>query len=363
MRFVVICLAVLLLFSTAHAQTQILSGTITDGTTNKPVPFASIAVKNSLARTLADDAGRYSLALPPASGTFTLVVSAVGYKTVQRVVVAPALSDTAATLNIVLLPYKYALQEVSVFARPSGGTPRIEQTGALSLNNETVQKTSGMFKEAFRVVQTMPGVTSNNELSARFNVRGGNQDENLVLVNGTQVFEPYHAKYAGQGSISVLNIDLVEKVDIVTGGFSAEYGDRMSSVVNFTYREGARDGIHGSAGVSLTNVDALLEGPIADGGSFVVGFRQSFVQLLLGLLNLGVDIKPSFYDLQGQAKYRFSPYYAMTLQFVQSGDQFQVDQSPEQQNFGGNNFFINGSRVQWTQENINRAFIVCEQCI
>jgi CarboxypepD_reg-like domain/TonB-dependent Receptor Plug Domain len=356
--------AVVLLISSAslpravnaqNLQTLTVSGIVRDGATNQPLSFVTVMTKD-VPSVSTNDSGFYELSLP--AGSHTIRFQAVGYKSEQRII---KLGTKNAYVALNLTPLKYLLQEVSVFSRNSNNnTPDVEKSGLMSISGETVQKTSGMFKEAFRVVQTMPGVTSNNELSARFNVRGGVQDENLVLVNGTQVFEPYHAKYAAQGSISVLNIDLVEKVDIVTGGFSAEYGDRMSSVVNFTYREGARDGIHGSAGISLTNVDALLEGPIADGGSFVVGFRQSYVQLLLGLLNLGSNIRPSFYDLQGQVRYRFSPYYTMTLQFVQSGDEFRVEPNLRQQTFGGNQYFLNGSRVQWTQDNTFNSFVRSE---
>jgi hypothetical protein len=338
-------IVVALVCCSGSVMAQTFSGVVTDGTTNKPIAFASVSIKGSSARTIADEFGRYSLTL--AVGEYTLVANAVGYKTLQRNIVIP---ETNATTTIVLLPYKYALQEISVFSRPSANGATIEQSGMLSVSKETVEKTSGMFKEPFRVVQTMPGVTSNNELSARFNVRGGNQDENLVLVNGAQVFEPYHAKYAAQGSVGVFNLDLVEKIDIMTGGFSAEYGDRMSSVLNLTYREGKTDAIHGSAGVSLTNVDALLEGPIANGGAFVVGFRQSYVRLLMGLLGLGTYIKPSFYDVQGQASYRFSPFYTLRLQGVHSGDDFIVDPNPTETLYGGSDFVVNNTRVRWTQQ-------------
>ena len=77
----------------------------------------------------------------------------------------------------------------------------------------------------------LPGVTADNELSAKFNVRGGNVDENLVLINGTEVYEPYHVKEASNASIGIFDVDMIKKMDLITGGFSARYGDRMSSVV------------------------------------------------------------------------------------------------------------------------------------
>ncbi len=311
----------------ASAQNLMLSGSVRDGANNQALPLVGIAANNgaeTVAKTNTDDNGRFSFSLP--AGKYMLTFTSVGYKTEKRTV---TIANKDLFVPISLFPVRYLLQEVSVFSRSSNDNiPDIERAGMLSMNSETVQKNGGILKDALRAAQTMPGAIGTNELSGRMGVRGGLQDENLVLVNGTQVFEPFHAKYAGSAAIGVFNTDLVKKIDLVNGGFSAEYGDRMSSVLNIQYRDGRKDRIGGQAGVSLTNVDALVEGPIGEHGSFIVGARQSFTEFLVGLLVPDERIKPSFYDVQGQVSYNLSSRDNLTFQFVHSGDRFQIDPDP-----------------------------------
>ncbi len=307
--------------TSAQAQQFTVSGTVVDESTQQPIQFASITARQAAKRVSSDKNGHYALTLP--AGTHTYTVSFIGYKT-ESITVSG--QDKDIRMNIRLKSLDYLLQEVSVYSRNNkASTVDIEQVGVLSLSSETVQKSSGMLKDAFRSVQTMAGVSGNNELSARFNVRGGNQDENLVLVNGTQVFEPYHIKYASAASIGVFNIDLVKSMDIMTGGFSAQYGDRMSSVLNLQYREGSRERVQGQVGISLTNFDALVEGPLGEHGSFIIGARRSFVEYMLKALAIEEGVHPSFYDIQGQVNYDLAPEHKLSFQFVQSGDDFRLD--------------------------------------
>jgi hypothetical protein len=197
------------------AQGRTITGVNRDGSTNLPVPFANVSLKGLAARTDADNEGKYALEIPASYNgeTITLIVRAVSYKTEQRTI--PLVKNSANSAKplyvaLTLLPLKYLLQEVSVYSRDaSRTTPDVEKSGMLSLSAETVQKNGGFLKDALRAVQTMPGAIGTNELSARVGVRGGSQDENLVLINGTQVFEPYHIKYAASASIGVFNTDLI----------------------------------------------------------------------------------------------------------------------------------------------------------
>jgi hypothetical protein len=107
----------------------------------------------------------------------------------------------------------------------------------------------------------------------------------------------------------------------------------MSSVLNIQYRDGSKDRIRGQIGIGLTSLDALVEGPIGEHGSFIIGGRQSFVQYVVKLIGFGDNIHPSFYDVQGQATYNLSSRDKLTLQFVHSGDQFTQD--PTEEKFKG----------------------------
>lgn len=335
------------------AQDRTVVGFVRNTQTGEGIASASVYLKNGKIRTTSDDNGRFTLRIPQteAGKEQTVIASFIGYKTAQKI-----LPVGSSTLEIQLVSLNYVLQEVSVFSRPKKGKSdniaEIDKAGSIGMQSETVQKTAGMFKEAFRTVQMMPGVSSNNELSARFNVRGGNQDENLVLVNGTQVFEPFHAKYAPQASIGVFNVDLIQSIDITTGGFSAQYGDRMSSVMNMQYREGAKDRVHGSVGLSFTNVDALLEGPLGNKGSFIVGARQSFLGPLVKLIRPQDQMDPSFYDVQGQINYDIASGHKLFFQFLQSGDKFLLDQRDTLSARGESS--VRTTPVTWQQNDFGR---------
>ncbi len=317
-----------LIFSTVSAQQSsplyTISGIVIDNTNNAPLALARITLLPQKTEVNADEQGRFSFSV--SAGEHKIQVSYVGYQTMVRIL---RVQGDMRNISLRMQSLNYLLQEVSVFSRQNNTLTEMDVAGTTSLSSEAVQRTSGMMKEAFRAVQSMPGITSNNEFSARFNVRGGNQDENLVLINGTQVFEPYHIKYAPQASIGVFNIDLIQKIDIMTGGFSAEYGDRMSSAVNMRYREGRKDKIGGSVGLSLANIDALVEGPLGEQASFIIGARQSFLQYLLKIVAPEEQISPSFYDVQGTLTYTPSPSHKLFFQFLRSGDVFRVGPTNE----------------------------------
>jgi hypothetical protein len=160
-------------------------------------------------------------------------------------------------------------------------------------------------------------------------VRGGTYDENLVLVNGARVYEPFHVKEEPLASIGVFNIDMVRKIDFVSGGFSAEYGDALGSVLNVDYRSGNKEKISRRASLSLIDLGVLLEGPLTANGSWILGLRKSYLEYVIKLAEANPSINPSFYDLQGQIDYEITPANKLRLDFIHSGDDFIFDPTIE----------------------------------
>ncbi len=201
------------------------------------------------------------------------------------------------------------------------------------MQSERITEISAGMPDILRSLQSLPGITVNNEFKADFNVRGGNQDENLILVNGAKVYEPFHIKEAANASVGIFNVDLIQKVDLITGGFSARYGDKMSSVLNIQYREGNREKYTGAASISLAYLDGYAEGPISDKSSFIFGFRKSYIEYLLSLVNYEdiSSMKPAFYDVQGVLTHNFSPSNKILFEFIHAGDNFRY--LPDRQNF------------------------------
>lgn len=270
---VALALLCLILPLFAVSQTQTLAGTVRDASTNEILPFVTVYVKGLAIGTSTDANGMFRLSLK--SGSYDIITSLVGYRTETRRV---EMKDKNQTLDLKLFQTDILLQEVTVYSSAPDQTSQAE-VGALSLQGRHITETTTVIPDVFRSVQTLPGISSDNEFSARFNVRGGTPDENLVLVNGAQVYEPFHVKEAPNASIGIFNTDMMRKVMLVTGGFSAKYGDRMSAVMDIEYREGSRARLQGSGTLSMTNLALLLEGPITSSGSFIIGARKSYEEL------------------------------------------------------------------------------------
>ena len=316
-----------MLFSfTLNSFAQIeITGEVNDASTNEPLPFSNIYIIENMSGTTTDQNGKFELNLKP--GIYTLQISFVGYRTEKfRISAKKGLSP----LKIKLYSTDILLQEVTVYAS-SSSNPNDGTISPLSLQSEKIREISSAMPDVLRSVQALPGISANNEFSAEYNVRGGNKDENLVLVNGAQVYQPYHIKEAANASVGIFNVDLIKKVDLITGGFSARYGDKMSSVLNINYREGNRKNYKGSATLSLAYLDAYAEGPLGNKGSFIIGARKSYLEYILSLLNFEdvSSAKPSFYDIQGVLSYHFSPKNKLLFEFIHSGDNFIYDPQKE----------------------------------
>jgi hypothetical protein len=304
--------------SPASAGTVILAVSVRDYSTNEPLAFANIAVDSTQQGSAADADGRAELELAP--GRYTIRCAFVGYKT-ERI---PVTLDGDADLSVVLRESDVVLQDVTVFAHRVGDGEQTE-VNALTLQSDAIKRVTSLIPDVMRSVQMLPGVSTNNEFSSRFNVRGGNQDENLVLVNGTQVYDPFHVKEASNASIGIFNAEMIRKMDLMTGGFTARYGDKMSSVLDIEYREGSREHFSGSASLSLLDVNALVEGPMGEHGSFIIGGRKSYFEYVMKMIDADRNIHPSFYDVQGVFAYAPSPAGKLMLKLIYSGDDFFED--------------------------------------
>ncbi len=257
------------------------------------------------------------------AGDYQLQCSYVGYKTA----IIPISVHGDLRVDVVMNSLDILLQNMTVYSNQQNNGGTQEEVSTLSLQSQMITNSTSMSANVLRSVELLPGVSNDNELSAKFNVHGGDFNENLVLVDGMQVYEPYHIKEASNASLGIFDADMIEKMDLMTGGFTARYGDKMSSVLSIDYREGSKDRVKGQASLSMTDADALIEGPIGSDGSFIIGARESYTQLVMKMLNLSPGLHISFYDAQGVLAYRLAPQHKLSLLFIRAGDLFREDPS------------------------------------
>ncbi len=274
----------------ASAQTFTLSGKVSDEN-GDPIELATISCLGQGAVTMANLKGEYSLKLKSADSV-EVKFSMVGYQTRTRMLRRPKGNQK---LLVTLLPMK-ALDEITITQR------RRQTTTTEQLDTKNLRLTPSTSGNAVEeLVQQQAGVSTHNELSSQYNVRGGSFDENSVYINNVEVYRPLLIRSGQQEGLSVINSDMVEKIGFSSGGFEAKYGDKMSSVLDIQYRKPTR---------WEANVQGSLLGASAFLGygnkkfSMSHGIRYKTNRYLLGSLETKGEYKPNFLDYQAYITYQ-----------------------------------------------------------
>lgn len=278
---VVLCLTVV-----AQARRVYIHGRVYDES-GQPVELATVNEEQTLHSAMTNLKGEYSLSLSTSSDTLRLTFRMIGHETRTRTLISPA--DTV-RLDVLLPTSNYLIDNVNVSAtrKQSGAMQEISAQG-IRFNADA----NGGSVES--IISTQAGVSSHNELSSQYNVRGGNFDENSVYVNGTEILRPLLVRAGQQEGLSFINPDMVEGIKFSTGGFSVEYNDRMSSVLDITYRK--PKGLESVLSASLLGASAYL-GTGNDKFSFSGSVRYKTTNYLLGTLDTKGEYDPSFLDYQ-----------------------------------------------------------------
>ena len=292
----------------ASAQRIKISGNVRDADGN-PVELVLVQVKQTMNGAMTDEKGFYSLTVAP-TDSVVLVFSCLGYHKAERIIPRPA-ADMR--VNVQLTSAALELGEVSVTAT------RRQTTTMESLDANRIKilpDPSGGSIES--LVVTYAGVSSNNELSSQYSVRGGSYDENMVYVNGMEVFRPLLIRSGQQEGLSFINPNLTEQVQFSAGGFEARYGDKMSSVLDITYKrprgwEGAATlGMLASSHPTLSTANAYV-GSAGKRFTQVTGIRYRMSSSLLSDADARAEYEPRFVDLQTFMTYRPAPKWEVNF--------------------------------------------------
>jgi len=283
-------LAFLLTTIVTYAQQFTLSGEVSDEDGNA-IELATVSCLDQGAVTMANLKGEYSLKLKSADSV-VVKFSMVGYQTKTRVLRNPRNNQRL----LVSLRSMKALDEVVVTER------RRQTTGTQELDiNDAKQGPSTTGNAVEELVQQQAGVSSHNELSSQYNVRGGSFDENSVYINNVEVYRPLLIRSGQQEGLSVINSDMVERVAFSSGGFEAKYGDKMSSALDIQYRKPTRWEAHLQA--SLLGGSAFI-GYGNKKFSMSHGLRYKTNRYLLGSLETKGEYRPNFLDYQTYITYQ-----------------------------------------------------------
>ena len=281
----------LLICSASWAQNATIKGIVFDENQN---PLGGVNITYNSAGTQSDDTGFYEIAIPADTET-TITFTYVGFKTVSASFSLKAKEEIE--FNPVL---NTKVEQINAVVISADNQSRIE--GIVTLSPEVIRRIPGANPGVENLLQTLPGVNSNNELSTQYAVRGGNYDENLVYVNEIEVYRPFLVRSGQQEGLSFVNTDLVRDVNFSAGGFQAKYGDKLSSVLDISYRRPTDFGA--SVDLSLMGASVSAEGLSKNGRlSAIVGARYRDNSLLVDAKQTETNFKPRFTDVQTYLSY------------------------------------------------------------
>jgi Carboxypeptidase regulatory-like domain/TonB-dependent Receptor Plug Domain len=298
------------------AQTATINGSVLDSA-GKKVELAFISYIGSTTSVKPDNNGRYSLTIP-AGQAITLIVNAPGFIE-QRIPVNVNEGETI-TINVNL---RAKNQKTFVFT-------------------DTLRKRESIPTPIFDHLPGPPdiskilryaGAVSNNEFSNQYSVRGGSFDENVIYVNGVEVFRPLLTRAGQQEGLSFVNLDMVSGVDFYTGGYGAKYGDKMASVLDVRYRQPSK--FQGTASASLLGITAEVEGITKNlAGGWMIGIRQKSNRYLLRSLDTKGDYAARFIDIQGQFTYNLTDKMLFTYIGNYAVNKYTLTPSSRETDFG-----------------------------
>jgi hypothetical protein len=301
-----------------------LKGIITDQN-GKPLDMVNVALKDYVLGTSSKRDGTFLLRIP-AQKNIVVVFSSLGYNPVMDTLFAKA--EENITLKITMQESNKELGEIIISKdrREGGNVTRINP----KMLDAVVGSASGAVES---LIKTLPGVSSNNELSSQYTVRGGNFDENMVYVHDFEVYRPFLVRSGQQEGMSFINSDMVSTIEFSAGGFDAKYDDKMSSVLDIKYRK--PNEFSGSATVSLLGASAHFEDVALKGKlSHISGIRYKTSRYLLGSLDEQGEYDPNFLDFQTYITYEVNPKFDISFLGNIAQNQYNFIPETRQTTFG-----------------------------
>jgi hypothetical protein len=318
-------LVVLLLFTAqlAVAQTGVIRGKVFNKINNEAVSFANIAIQGTTMGAAADENGNYVISnLNP--GLYNLEASFVGFKklVIYEVQVTNA---RPAMIDFELEEEAKNLEEVVITAANTFVKSEESPLSLRTIGTTEIKRTPGGNRDISRVVRSLPGVASTPSFRNDIIIRGGSPSENTFYLDGIQIPVINHFQTQGSsgGPVGIINVDLLKEVNFYSGAFPANRGNTMSSVFDFSLKEGRSDKWTFNGVVGASDLGITMEGPVNKKSTLVFSARRSYLQFLFSLFNL--PFLPVYNDLQFKYKYKLDNKNQITLLGVGAIDDFSLN--------------------------------------
>ncbi|MDD2563880.1 MAG: carboxypeptidase-like regulatory domain-containing protein [Salinivirgaceae bacterium] len=270
---------------------------------NYPVEMAAIVILETQEGTTSNSLGRYEIQVP-ANTKITLVYTCLGYENTRKEIFVA--ENERMRLNVSMLQITQNIDEVRIIDE------RYRHTNTQFINPKLLKQMPGLANPVMDLVKSLPGVAANNELSSQYSVRGGNYDENLIYVNGIEVYKPFLVRSGQQEGMHFVNSDMIANLSFSSGGFESRYGDKMSSVLDIEYRRPNQ--FNAKADIGFLGGSATIEGVgLKNKFSHLTSVRYKQTRNVLGSLETKGEYDPRFLDVQTLLTYDLNEYWEVSF--------------------------------------------------
>jgi hypothetical protein len=300
------------LMAESNPYTGQIEGRVVDAETQSPLIGANVSLENTVHGAATDMDGRFVIQRVPV-GSYNVRIGYIGYQPVVRADVIVK-SHRTTVVNARLAPQAVETEAVTVTAG-FFQSPEERPVSAIQFSNEEIRRAPGSAGDVSRILMSLPSVAKVNDQSNGLIVRGGNPIENTFFIDNIEIPNINHFpdQASSGGPIGLVQVDFIEDVRFFSGGFSPVYGDRLSSVMDISFREGNRKSFDAQLDLNFAGFGGLAEGPLGSRGSWMAAVRRSYLDLVVKTLDVGSTVAPRYGDVQGKIALTLSPKHQLTI--------------------------------------------------
>ena len=299
----------------------VIVGLVRNRENGAPIPNALVQLSDGRG-SLTNENGRFILVnVPP--GTFSLSVTGLGWEPAQL----SGIEVTAGTTTPLEIEMTLRVIPLSALVVSPGTFVILDDTKAMALQaltREEIETVPQVGEDVFRSLKRLPGVAS-GDISTRLYLRGGQDRETLILLDGMELYEPYHLKDF-EGALGIVDINTIGGIDLHAGGFPVDFGDRAAGVFNMETRNPPTEGTRTTLGLSITNATLMSQGAFGRGrGQWLFSARRGYMDIAFKLTDVNNDLSPRYYDMLGKVSYQLGARHLLSAHFLYANDDLRLD--------------------------------------
>jgi len=330
----IMILGILIVYSllvSQEVQTGNLMGRVIDAETSYPLSNVTVIVKELEKGVYTNEKGQYKIYDIPV-GNYSVVFQVIGAKPQLKTDVIIR-SNRTTFMNGELLKQAVQIEGIQVetdyFVETEDKT-----TSVVSFSNEEIRRAPGSAGDVSRILMSLPSVAKVNDQSNNLIVRGGSPMENSFFIDNIEIPNINHFPHQGSsgGPIGILNVDFIQDVTFNTGGFSAIYGDKLSSIMEIDFRDGNPNEFDGQIDFSWVGFGGIFEGPLSKKSSAMLAVKRSYLKYIVDAIDIGTSAAPEYGDVQAKFTYEFNPFQKLSFLAVFADDH----NAPDQENAADN---------------------------